>query len=288
MQAFVALRRAEFVLLASVAGSVLKLGLPVVLVTFSAPLSIVGAWASAAVLGVAVSSFWLLRRVHAAYRPAISLKRWPALNMLSYSFGNHISMLLLSAPDFVLPLIVVSRLGGEAGAYFYVAWAVSMVIVTAPVSLSLSLFSEGSHFRERLHGDLWRALGPALVVSALAAAVLFVAADKLLLVFGGDYAREGKDVLRLLALAALPACVTSVYVGVERVRKAVRRLILISLVVAGITLGGGYALLPSVGVKGVAIAWLAAQCMVAAIATGQYLFERSRLTRTSALQGADR
>lgn len=287
MQAFVALRRAEFVLLASAAGSVLKLGLPLALAAFLAPFTIVGAWASATVLGVAVSSFWLLRRAHAAYRPAINLKRWPTLNMLSYSFGNHISMLLLSAPDFVLPLIVVSRLGGEKGAYFYVAWAVSMVIVTVPVSLSLSLFSEGSHYRQRLHGDLWRALGPALVVSALAAGVLFFAADKLLLPFGGDYVREGKDVLRLLALAALPACVTSVYVGVERVRKAVRRLILISLLVAGITLGGGYALLPSMGVKGVAIAWLAAQCVAAAIATGQYFFERSRLARACALQSAD-
>jgi len=283
MQAFVALRRAEFVLLASAAGSVLKLGLPLALAAFLAPFTIVGAWASAAVLGVAISSFWLLRRAHAAYQPAINLKRWPALNMLSYSFGNHISTLLLSAPDFVLPLIVVSRLGGESGAYFYVAWAVSMIIVTVPVSLSLSLFSEGSHYRQRLHGDLWRALGPALVVSALGASVLLVAGDKLLLAFGGDYAREGKDVMRLLALAALPACVTSVYVGVERVRKAVRRLILMSLLIAGITLGGGYTLLPSMGVKGVAIAWLAAQCMAATIATGQYFFERSRLARASAL-----
>jgi O-antigen/teichoic acid export membrane protein len=203
--------------------------------------------------------------------------------MLSYSFGNHISTLLLSAPDFVLPLIVVSRLGGESGAYFYVAWAVSMIIVTVPVSLSLSLFSEGSHYQQRLHRDLWRALGPALVVSALGAGVLLVAGDKLLLAFGGDYAREGRDVMRLLAVAALPACVTSVYVGVERVRKAVRRLILMSLLIAGITLGGGYALLPSMGVKGVAIAWLAAQCMAAAIATGQYFFERRRLTRASPL-----
>lgn len=287
MQAFVALRRAEFVLLASAAGSVLKLGLPLALAAFLAPFTIVGAWASAAVLGVAVSSFWLLRRAHAAYRPAINLKRWPALNMLSYSFGNHISTLLLSAPDFVLPLIVVSRLGGESGAYFFVAWAVSMIIVTVPVSLSLSLFSEGSHYQQRLHRDLWRALGPALVVSALGAGVLLVAGDKLLLAFGSDYAREGKDVMRLLAVAALPACVTSVYVGVERVRKAVRRLILMSLLIAGITLGGGYALLPSMGVKGVAIAWLAAQCMAAAIATGQYFFERSRLARTCALPGAD-
>jgi len=62
---------------------------------------------------------------------------------------------------------------------------------------------------------------------------------------------------------------------------------MMSLLIAGITLGGAYALLPSLGVKGVALAWLAAQCMAAAIATGQYFFERSRLARACALPGAD-
>jgi O-antigen/teichoic acid export membrane protein len=99
------------------------------------------------------------------------------------------------------------------------------------------------------------------------------------LAFGSDYAREGSDLLRLLALATVPACVTNLYLGVERVRKRVRRLILFSLVVAGITVGGGYLLLQEVGIEGLGIAWLAAQSVGAAIATGQYSFEHRRMTR---------
>jgi O-antigen/teichoic acid export membrane protein len=154
-QAFVALRRAEFALLGNVAGSVGKLVLPVALGALLAPFTIVGAWASAPVLSVAVVSLWLLRRAHANYRPAINIKRWPSSEVLGYSFGNQVSMLLLMTPGLLLPLMVVHQLGGETNAYFYIAWTMSAVLATASMSLSLSLFSEGAHHPQRLHEVPW-------------------------------------------------------------------------------------------------------------------------------------
>lgn len=278
--AFVAVRRAEFILFANAAGSALKICMAVALAIFSNPFGIVSAWSIATLVSVAAASFWLLPRAHPSYRPAINVGNWPNFDMLSYSFGNYVSTLLFMAPGFLLPIIVVSRLGGEAGAYFYVAWVVSTLLTSMASSLSLSLFSEGSHYRHGLRQGLWQALGTALAVSALAVVPLLLVADRLLLAFGSDYAREGAGLLRLLALAAFPACVTTLYLGVERVRKRIRMLILMSLVVAAITLGGGYLLLGAMGIEGVAIAWLAAQCVGAAIAAGQYFFERRRPTST--------
>jgi O-antigen/teichoic acid export membrane protein len=278
--AFMAVRRAEFALFADAGGSVLKICVAVALAMFSHPFTIVAAWGSATLVTMMAASFWFLRRAHPSYRPAIRVRNWPSFDMLSYSFGNYVSTLLFMAPGFLLPIIVVSRLGGEEGAYFYVAWVVGTLLTSMAYSLSLSLFSEGSHYRDGLGQGLWQALATALVVSALGAVLLLLAADRLLLAFGSDYAREGAGLLRLLALAALPGCVTMLYLGVERVRKRVGRLILMSLVVAGITLGGGYLLLDPLDIEGVGIAWLAAQCAGGAIATGQYFFERRRLTRT--------
>lgn len=277
--AFMAVRRAEFALFANAAGSVVKIGVAVALAMLSRPFSIVAAWGTAPLLSMIAVSFWFLRRAYPSYRPAIRVRNWPSFDMLSYSFGNYVSTLLFMAPGFLLPIIVVSQLGGEEGAYFYVAWIVGMLLTSTAYSLSLSLFSEGSHYRDGLGQGLWQALGTALAVSALGAVLLLLAADRLLLVFGSDYAREAATLLRLLALAALPGCVTMLYLGVERVRKRVGRLILMSLVVAAITLGGGYLLLGPMDIEGVGVAWLAAQCVGAAIAAGQYLFER-RLTRT--------
>jgi O-antigen/teichoic acid export membrane protein len=278
--AFMAVRRAEFALFANAGASVLKICAAVALAMFSAPFSIVGAWGIAPIVSMLAVSFWFLRRAHPSYRPAIRVRNWPSFDILSYSFGNYVSTLLFMAPGFLLPIMVVSQVGGEGGAYFYVAWVAGTLLTSMAYSLSLSLFSEGSHYRDGLGQGLWQALGTALVVSAVGAVLLLLAADKLLLAFGSDYAREAAGLLRLLALAALPACVTNLYLGVERVRKGIRRLILITLVVAGITLGGSYVLLQSQGIEGVGIAWLAAQCVGAAMATGQYLFERRRLIRT--------
>lgn len=276
--AFMAVRRAEFALFANTGGSVLKIFMAVALAIFSHAFSIVAAWGTAALTSMMAASFWFLRRAHPSYRPAIRVKNWPSFDMLSYSFGNYVSNVLVMAPGFLLPIIVVSQLGGEEGAYFYMAWVVGMLLTSVASSLSLSLFSEGSHYRGGLGQGLWQALGTALLVSALAAVLLLLAADRLLLVFGSDYAREAASLLRLLALATLPACVTMLYLGVERVRKRVRRLIVMSLVVAGITLGGGCLLLGVMGIEGIGVAWLAAQCVGAAIATGQYFFEGGRLT----------
>lgn len=277
--AFMAVRRAEFGLLANAGASVPKICLAVALAMFSNPFSIVAAWGTALLVSVIAGSFWFLRRAQPSYRPAIRVKDWPSFEVLSYSFGNYVSNLLFMTPTFLLPIIVVSQVGGQEGAYFYMAWTVGMLLTSMASSLSLSLFSEGSHYRDGLGRGLWQALGTALVISAFAAVLLLIAADRLLLVFGSDYAREAAGLLRLLALASVPACVTSLYLGVERVRKGIRRLILMSLVVAGIALGGSYLLLGAMGIEGVGIAWLAAECVGAAIATGQYFFER-RLIRT--------
>jgi O-antigen/teichoic acid export membrane protein len=272
--AFVAVRRAEFLLVADVGASVTKLTLAIALAVFLAPFSIVAAWGSAGLVALLASSLWLLRRAEPSYRPAMDLRNRPNLDMLFYSSGNYISELLLTAPGLLLPIIMVNRLGGEMTAYFYMAWTMSILVVYVSVSFSLSLLSEASHHPERFRQELWRSLVASLVVSALAVIVLLVAADRLLLAFGRNYGSEGAAALRILALAALPACVTNIYVGVERVRKRIAKLILISVVVAGVTLGGAYFLVEPLGLEGAAIAWLMGQCVGATMATGQYFLER--------------
>ena len=286
-QAFVAMRRPELDLLATLGGAVTKLGLLMLLAVFLVPFGIVSASAAAPLAGLTMGFLWLLRRAEPTYRPAVILRGGPGPEMLSYSFGNYVSKLLLMTPDLIVPLVVLNRLGGEASAYFYVAWAMESVVETVSVSLSLSLFAEGSHYPDRLRATLWRSLRGGILVSALAALVFLVAADKLLLVFGADYAREGANLLRLLALGAVPACVTNIYVGVEQARKGIRRLVLVSTVVAAITLGASYWLLGAVGLEGAGIAWLAAQCAGAGLAAGLYFLERRR-SQGESLPGSSR
>ena len=77
--------------------------------------------------------------------------------------------------------------------------------------------------------------------------------DKLLLAFGRDYATEGATLLRIVALAALPAAVVNVYLGALRVAKRVGELVIVASVVAVTTLVLSSALLPVMGLTGAGV-----------------------------------
>jgi O-antigen/teichoic acid export membrane protein len=77
--------------------------------------------------------------------------------------------------------------------------------------------------------------------------------DKVLLVFGHDYATEGATLLRIMALAALPAAVVNVYVGALRVTKRIGELVVIAGIVAVTTVALSCALLPVMGLAGAGV-----------------------------------
>ena len=53
-----------------------------------------------------------------------------------------------------------------------------------------------------------------------------LAGDKLLLLFGKEYSAEATTLVRLLTLAALPLSVNLLYLGVARVKKELKNLLL--------------------------------------------------------------
>jgi O-antigen/teichoic acid export membrane protein len=78
--------------------------------------------------------------------------------------------------------------------------------------------------------------------------------DKLLLAFGHDYSTEGTTLLRIVALAALPAAVVNVYLGALRVTKRIGELVVIAGVVAVTTVALSCSLLPVMGLAGAGVA----------------------------------
>jgi Phosphotransferase enzyme family len=83
--------------------------------------------------------------------------------------------------------------------------------------------------------------------------------------FGAAYAAEGTTVLRLLALSALPSALVVVYGAVERVRRRMVRLVLVTTAVNVTALALIWVLLQSHGLVGLGVAWLATQTVAAMI-----------------------
>jgi len=266
-QAFIALRSARYVFLKTVLFQLVRAVLPLLLVLFLS-LSAFGIVAAMGFAGLFACLYGMrtLTRVEAGYRPSFALAMEPLRGMLRFSAANHIADLSVVMPSLLLPIVVIHLLNAEAGAYFFAGWFLSQVFVGVSLYAALSLFAEGSHDRAALAALTRHALVLALGVAAAVSALIFVSADRLLLVFGRDYSAEATNLLRLVALAGLPAAVTNVYLGVERVRKDLVWLVGTSLLVALVTLAISYVLLVPLGITGAGIGLLAGQGLGAAIA----------------------
>ncbi len=155
-------------------------------------------------------------------------------------------------------------LGPEESAYFYVAWAIGTLLFSIPTSLAQSLFAEGSHDKRKLHDDIRRAT--ALSGFLLVPAVIFVwlLGAKVLLAFGGSYSARSIDLLRILALAALPITIQRVYFTVLRIRGHLRELAIWRTALSLVLLSACYLVLPTGGLEAIGWVWLVAHGIVAA------------------------
>jgi O-antigen/teichoic acid export membrane protein len=250
--AFMAIRKAKYILIQVIFLQLGRLALPAVMVIFFGAFGIIASGGMAAVLGAAVG-FVLLARGFTGYRPRGVVDPASVFKVFPFSVANYVADSLLLTPGLVLPLIVVGLLGSTEGAYFYMAWLLGYLLTSASAYLALSLFAEGSHGPGALRVLSRNALLGGLAVATAGALFLLLLSDKVLLVFGRDYATEGATLLRIVALAALPAVVVNVYLGALRVVKRTGELMIVAGVVAVTTVALSCALLPVMGLPGAGV-----------------------------------
>lgn len=270
LNAFTAIRRARYLLAKTLGMQAVRLALPAAMALFFGAFGIIAAGGISLALG-ALFGFLLLMRGLPGYRPAPVLDLPTVVRIFPFSSANYAAEVLLLAPGLVLPLLVVRMLGPDEGAYFYMAWFLGYLLTSASAYLALSLFAEGSHDPGSLLALSRNAVVAGLAVSAAGALFFLLLGDKVLLVFGGQYSAQGAALLRVVALAALPAAVVNVYLGALRVTKQVGELVAIAGVVAVTTLALSYLLLPSLGLVGVGVAHGLGQSLALAIVLSRLL-----------------
>lgn len=261
--AFLAERRAGFTLAKNTIFSLLKLPLPVLLALYFQAFGVVVSWGIALAVALAVAMFLFLPRVQDGYRalPALDLglvkKQW------RYSGGNYLVNLLLTAPGYLLPLMVVNVLGAEQNAYFYIAWMMAGLLFAIPAAASSSLLAEGSHFEDWLRENVVKSLKSTFLLLIPAAILLAAAGKWLLLVFGQGYSLNALPLLWVLCFSSLPNGINYIYTGMLRVTGRITELIIIWGFIAIGGLVVSYLLLPLTGMIGIGYAWLGAQLIAA-------------------------
>ncbi len=176
-------------------------------------------------------------------------------DMVYFSFGVYIARIFDSLPGFVLPIIVLSVLGSEQNAYFYIAWWVMFFITMIARMTSMSLLAEGSYEPEKLREKVFEGSKFVLILTSVAMVLMFVFGDYVLTIFGKTYAENSFSILRVLLVGVIPYAVNVMYASAMMVRKRVMRVVVIYGCTALITIVFGYISIGWFGVLGIGYAW---------------------------------
>jgi O-antigen/teichoic acid export membrane protein len=265
---FIAIRKAEFQFLQSiVTGTRILFLIPLIAL---GAVGIFGAVGISFVLALAAALALLVR---SGVRLRLVIDRGFLNEAFHFSAGNYLAGLFLTAPNMILPIMVLNMLGAEQAAYYYIAFAIASLLFMIPGAISMSLFVEGSH-DEALKRAVIKSLFVILAMLVPLATMLYVCGGWMLGVVGADYISGGLGVLRVMVMASLFVGMNSIYFTIKRVQKDVKGIVVLSGVICGLLLGSGYVFMTVFGVVGVGYAWLVANgvgsvCVVAMVWRGR-------------------
>lgn len=173
----------------------------------------------------------------------------------SYSAGNYIASIFITAPSCLFPIMVLNILGAERGACYYITYLICGILFMVPNAISMSLFVEGSH-GESLKAASIKSLMVTLAILIPASIILYVFASFILSLWGADYASEGVELFRLMILASFFVSFNSIFNSIQRIQKDLRGIIFINGLVFALIIGFGYLFMIKYGVVGIGYAWL--------------------------------
>jgi O-antigen/teichoic acid export membrane protein len=188
-------------------------------------------------------------------KPKFTLDRFFLADTFSYSAGNYIASIFSTAPNFILPIMVLNILGPKTSAYYYIAYLITGFLFMVPNAISMSLFVEGSH------GGAFKKAAIKSIVAMLVfltpiSLILYVFAGFLLGLVGAEYASEGIELFRIMIIASFFVSFNYISSSIQRVQRDIRGIIFISGLVFVLILGLGYLFSIKYGVIGIGYAWL--------------------------------
>jgi O-antigen/teichoic acid export membrane protein len=225
-------------------------------------LTIYFTWVIGIVISMAFLGFFALRHG----RTRLLRPDWTLVHKLGKAaLGHHALNLSLQMPGFVLPVLVTVLLSASTNAYFYIAWMISTFVFFVPAALTTVLYAVSSADPRSLASKMRQTMGLSMLAGLAAIVAVFLAGGLVLELFGTGYAEQADWTLRILTLAIVPLTVRSHFVAIYRVRGQVTRASVFTL--AGGTLELALAAVGAImgGLVGLAVGWLVAQCIEAAL-----------------------
>lgn len=223
---FVAYRASKYNAIVYTCFSLVKVALPLVLISYGA-YGIFFAYTGSVIVAIGLSLFLMAKKF--GYRFHWNIERKTVTAVSKYSLSNYIASTVATAPSLVMPTLIVSHFGAAETAYYYMASTIAALLAVIPTATTQALLAEGSHDEE---GIMSFVKGSAKLISALllpAVAVLIVAGQFILAIFGKAYANESAALLDVMAITTIVVAANMVAGTILRIRHQIKELILMNV-----------------------------------------------------------
>jgi O-antigen/teichoic acid export membrane protein len=257
--ALTALGRAVVVPMANGAYGVAKIVLLVALVAVSPHWGVYASWTAGLLVVLVPVNLHVFTRRRRPPDGALPTRA----QILRFVGLDYVGALLWLAAMTLMPIIVVGVAGASAAAYFSVAWMLSGPLLGVASSTGSAFVVAAAGDPARLAELARGVLRQTALMVIPAALAMALAAPLVLRLFGPAYADHGSATLALLALSAIPNIITTLYIRIYRVQGRLRAVVVSLAAQCGLVLALAPVLLVSMGIVGVAVAWLASQSIVA-------------------------
>jgi O-antigen/teichoic acid export membrane protein len=197
------------------------------------------------------------------HQPSVSLlQRLSRSVLLRFMAQDYGATVLGQAASTALPLLVVALLGSAANAHFYIPYTMVVTFNMFFYGACTSLVVEGGLAEHRVHALATKIARLFVLIVVPGTVVMVAAAPLILLPFGGDYARQGAPVLRILACGCLFRAASTLYIAIARLQGRGVRILAVEGMQAVLLVTGVAILAKPLGLEGIALSWLGAVAIV--------------------------
>ena len=212
------MRQAIYVPLENVPYAIAKIVLLMLFATSLGAYGILASWTLPLIVILVPINYLIFKRLMPRHMEMTKEQRFPFsfAQIAYYVAGNSVGALFMLAATRLLPVLVANLAGASATAFFYLPWTIAtslkLIIANTTTSFTVEVAADPSKLRAYSRRFLLHTTAVILIPVVL---VLLVA-PYLLAFSGPEYAQEGTTLLRLLALAAFPNILISLYLGIAR------------------------------------------------------------------------
>ena len=258
---YVAQRDTKYFFLQSAISDIIRLFFPFILINLLGAIGVFSSLGISNFISFIISVLYFSKKVVPSYKLYPELRLELIKKIESFSMGNYFVNLISNVPFLVIPFLILHFLTPEDNAYFYMAFSIASLLFMIPISLSTSLFAEGSFREETFIPNLRKVVIHAYGLVLLAITLIIFFGNRILLLFGPAYSVNSSQLLTMLAISCIFLTLNSFYTTYLKVKLKIIELIMLNVFLSISILTLSYFLIqePFLNINGVGIAYIFAQ-----------------------------